>query len=167
MGRPADVAILRECLNRDHVVNPLHASSCSPLPPSPSSFIPYTIARSFRTSRVHIRWYTYAYLHVRHRFLLSLPVSAPPLAKNSSSSIGVATPRLTRGIDERARGRVSLRGKRTIVARIVLHINDTYRPMPTRKGINTRTWRVNVSSLDGDMYSLHAYESRACTHGRD
>lgn len=27
VGRPADVAILRECLNRDHVVNPSHTSS--------------------------------------------------------------------------------------------------------------------------------------------
>lgn len=60
VGRPADVAILRECLNRDHVVNPPYTSP-HPVPLFTLAFL-YTIVCSSRVSRVHIRRCVYMHL---------------------------------------------------------------------------------------------------------
>lgn len=98
MGRPADVAILRECLNRDHVVNPSHTSS------RPSSVVllhPLHDRVLFPgESCAHPLVYVCTYLHVRHRFLLSFR-DASLFAEDISPTIGIVA--LTRKINERTR----------------------------------------------------------------
>lgn len=141
------MAILRECLNRDHVVNPSHTSSRPFLHRPPSS----PTRCSFRASRVHIRRCTCALIYMSaiassSRFPVHLLFT-----EDSLSSIGVMTPLMHR-INERARMLRFFTRKKDI--------RDPSSCMPTsvykRISVRNVSERTYVSSTM--MYSLDVYD---------